>query len=162
MTVSTSGLVPEIGRLGDDFGGNVGLAISLHAADDETRTRLMPINKKYPLAKLLDALRAYPLPRRRRITIEHRNVRVRPAQEKPVDAGEEKEVEHVAQRGTPSRQSDHAPSFADHFRRRTRLRNARQQIAPRGLFHCRGSDSQERRDIPNNCVAAGFSPLRAA
>jgi 23S rRNA (adenine2503-C2)-methyltransferase len=71
VTVSTSGLVPEIARLGEDFAGNVGLAISLHAADDETRTRLMPINKKYPLAKLMDGLRAYPLPRRRRITIEY-------------------------------------------------------------------------------------------
>ncbi len=71
VTVSTSGLVPEIARLGEDFGGNVGLAISLHAADDETRSRLMPINRKYPLARLMDALRAYPLPRRRRITIEY-------------------------------------------------------------------------------------------
>jgi 23S rRNA (adenine2503-C2)-methyltransferase len=71
ITVSTSGLVPEIARLGADFGGKIGLAISLHAADDETRSRLMPINKKYPLAVLMDALRAYPLPPRRRITIEY-------------------------------------------------------------------------------------------
>jgi len=71
VTVSTSGLVPEIARLGVDFGGNIGLAISLHAADDETRSRLMPINRKYPLPVLMDALRAYPLPRRRRITIEY-------------------------------------------------------------------------------------------
>jgi 23S rRNA (adenine2503-C2)-methyltransferase len=71
ITVSTSGLVPEIARLGADFGGSVGLAVSLHAADDETRSRLMPINKKYPLASLMNALRAYPLPRRRRITIEY-------------------------------------------------------------------------------------------
>ena len=71
ITVSTSGLVPEIARLGADFGGSIGLAISLHAADDETRSRLMPINKKYPLKTLLDGLRAYPLPRRRRITIEY-------------------------------------------------------------------------------------------
>ena len=71
ITVSTSGLVPEIARLGEDFKGNIGLAISLHAADDETRSRLMPINKKYPLAVLMDALRKYPLPRRRRITIEY-------------------------------------------------------------------------------------------
>jgi len=71
ITVSTSGLVPEIARLGADFGGRIGLAISLHAADDETRTRLMPINKKYPLATLMAALRAYPLPARRRITIEY-------------------------------------------------------------------------------------------
>jgi 23S rRNA (adenine2503-C2)-methyltransferase len=71
VTVSTSGLIPEIARLGEDFAGNIGLAISLHAADDEARTRLMPINKKYPLAKLMEALRRYPLPRRRRITIEY-------------------------------------------------------------------------------------------
>jgi len=71
ITVSTSGLVPEIARLGADFGGRIGLAISLHAADDETRTRLMPINKKYPLPVLMEALRAYPLPARRRITIEY-------------------------------------------------------------------------------------------
>jgi 23S rRNA (adenine2503-C2)-methyltransferase len=71
ITVSTSGLVPEIARLGADFGGRIGLAISLHAADDETRTRLMPINKKYPLPVLVEALRAYPLPARRRITIEY-------------------------------------------------------------------------------------------
>jgi 23S rRNA (adenine2503-C2)-methyltransferase len=71
ITVSTSGLVPEIARLGADFGGNLGLAISLHAADDETRSRLMPINRKYPLGVLMEALRAYPLPRRRRITIEY-------------------------------------------------------------------------------------------
>jgi len=71
VTVSTSGLVPEIARLGQDFGGQIGLAISLHAADDETRGRLMPINKKYPLKALMEGLRAYPLPRRRRITIEY-------------------------------------------------------------------------------------------
>jgi 23S rRNA (adenine2503-C2)-methyltransferase len=71
VTVSTSGLVPEIARLGAEFCGNIGLAISLHAADDETRSRLMPINKRYPLAALMAALRAYPLPRRRRITIEY-------------------------------------------------------------------------------------------
>ena len=71
VTVSTSGLVPEIERLGKDFNGQIGLAISLHAADDETRSRLMPINRKYPLAELMAALRAYPLPRRRRITIEY-------------------------------------------------------------------------------------------
>ena len=71
VTVSTSGLVPEIARLGADFGGQIALAISLHAADDETRSALMPINRKYPLAELMAALRAYPLPKRRRITIEY-------------------------------------------------------------------------------------------
>ena len=71
VTVSTSGLVPEIARLGADFGGQIGLAVSLHATDDETRSRLMPINRRYPIATLLGALRAYPLPKRRRITIEY-------------------------------------------------------------------------------------------
>jgi len=71
VTVSTSGLVPEIRRLGADFEGKIGLAISLHAADDATRSALMPINKKYPLDVLLAALRDYPLPPRRRITIEY-------------------------------------------------------------------------------------------
>jgi 23S rRNA (adenine2503-C2)-methyltransferase len=71
VTVSTSGLVPEIERLGQDFQGEVALAVSLHAPDDETRTRIMPVNKKYPLGELMPALRRYPLARRRRITIEY-------------------------------------------------------------------------------------------
>lgn len=71
ITVSTSGLVPEIERLGREFGGQIGLAVSLHAADDVTRTALMPVNRKYPLGELMAALRAYPLPKRRRIFIEY-------------------------------------------------------------------------------------------
>lgn len=71
ITVSTSGLVPEIDRLGACFGGRVSLAISLHQAGDTARSRLMPINNKYPLAELMAALRRYPLPRGRRITIEY-------------------------------------------------------------------------------------------
>ncbi|AKF06711.1 23S rRNA (adenine(2503)-C(2))-methyltransferase RlmN [Sandaracinus amylolyticus] len=71
VTVSTSGLVPEIDRLGTEFGGQVQLAISLHATSDERRSEVMPINKKYPLAELLAALKRYPLPKRRRITIEY-------------------------------------------------------------------------------------------
>jgi len=43
----------------------------LHAPDDDTRSRIIPMNQRYPVAKLLSALRAYPLPRRRRITIEY-------------------------------------------------------------------------------------------
>lgn len=71
ITVSTSGLIPEILRLGEDFKGNIGLAVSLHAVNDERRSALMPINRKYPIAELMKALRKYPLPRRRRITIEY-------------------------------------------------------------------------------------------
>ncbi len=75
LTVSTSGLVPEIDRLARDFSGQVQLAVSLHAADTDTRTRLMPVNKKYPLSELLAAVRRYPVPRRRRLTIEYTLVR---------------------------------------------------------------------------------------
>jgi 23S rRNA (adenine2503-C2)-methyltransferase len=71
VTVSTSGLIPEIDRLGEDFGGQVQLAVSLHAVTDEKRSSIMPINKKYPLAELLLAMKRYPLPKRRRITIEY-------------------------------------------------------------------------------------------
>ncbi len=71
VTVSTSGLVPEIDRLGRDFGGQVQLAISLHSPDDSKRSEIMPINRKYPLAELVESLRRYPLPKRRRITIEY-------------------------------------------------------------------------------------------
>ena len=71
LTVSTVGLPSGIQKLGDDFAGKVGLAVSLHAPDDETRSRIIPMNERYPVAKLLSALKAYPLPRRRRITIEY-------------------------------------------------------------------------------------------
>ena len=71
VTVSTSGLVPEIERLGADFGGEIALAVSLHAPDDETRSRIMPVNKRHPLGELMPVLRRYPLARRRRITIEY-------------------------------------------------------------------------------------------
>jgi 23S rRNA (adenine2503-C2)-methyltransferase len=71
ITISTSGLVPEIDRLGAEFGGKVGLAISLHQADDDKRSALMPINQRYPLGELILALRRYPLDRRRRITVEY-------------------------------------------------------------------------------------------
>jgi 23S rRNA (adenine2503-C2)-methyltransferase len=71
ITVSTVGLVPGIARLGSDFGGKVGLAVSLHAPDDATRDRIIPMNRRYPVTELIAALRAYPLPKRRRITIEY-------------------------------------------------------------------------------------------
>lgn len=71
ITVSTVGLVPGIKKLGEDFGGKIGLAVSLHAPDDETRDRIMPMNKRYPIKELMKALREYPMPPRRRLTIEY-------------------------------------------------------------------------------------------
>jgi 23S rRNA (adenine2503-C2)-methyltransferase len=70
ITLSTSGVVPEIGRWGAEAGTM--LAISLHATSDALRDRLVPINRKYPIAELLAACRAYPgLSNARRITFEY-------------------------------------------------------------------------------------------
>ncbi len=70
ITLSTSGVVPEIYRTGEEIG--VMLAISLHAVRDELRDLLVPINKKYPLKELIEACRAYPgLSNARRITFEY-------------------------------------------------------------------------------------------
>jgi 23S rRNA (adenine2503-C2)-methyltransferase len=70
ITLSTSGVVPMIPRAGEEIG--VMLAISLHAVRDELRDVLVPLNKKYPIADLLAACRAYPgLSNARRITFEY-------------------------------------------------------------------------------------------
>lgn len=69
LTVSTSGLAPRIIEFGKIV--RIKLAISLNAVTDETRSLIMPINTKYPLGELIEALRHYPLPKRDRITIEY-------------------------------------------------------------------------------------------
>ncbi len=70
ITLSTSGIVPEIGRWGAEAGTM--LAISLHATNDALRDGLVPINRKYPIAELLEACRNYPgLSNARRITFEY-------------------------------------------------------------------------------------------
>ncbi|QFU15078.1 23S rRNA (adenine(2503)-C(2))-methyltransferase RlmN [Microvirga thermotolerans] len=70
ITVSTSGVVPQMERLGAE--ANTMLAISLHAVRDDLRDVLVPINRKYDIAQLLDACRAYPgLSNARRITFEY-------------------------------------------------------------------------------------------
>lgn len=70
ITLSTSGVVPEIYRTGEEIG--VMLAISLHAVRDDLRDMLVPINKKYPLEELIKACRAYPgLSNAKRITFEY-------------------------------------------------------------------------------------------
>ncbi|HZX85830.1 MAG TPA: 23S rRNA (adenine(2503)-C(2))-methyltransferase RlmN [Reyranella sp.] len=83
ITVSTSGVVPEIERLGRDVGPM--LAISLHAVRDELRDELVPINKKYPLKMLLDACRNYPAASNaKRITFEY--VMLKGVNDSPADA----------------------------------------------------------------------------
>lgn len=70
VTISTAGVVPKILELPGKAPA-VNLAVSLNAATDELRNRLMPINRTYPLQSLIHACRRYPLPRRRRITFEY-------------------------------------------------------------------------------------------
>ncbi|MEM8571200.1 MAG: 23S rRNA (adenine(2503)-C(2))-methyltransferase RlmN [Pseudomonadota bacterium] len=70
VTLSTSGIVPEIERVGREIGCL--LAISFHATTDQTRNTLVPINKKYDISALLDACRSYPrLSNSERITFEY-------------------------------------------------------------------------------------------
>ena len=69
ITVSTAGLVPQLEALGRDT--QISLAISLNAADNDTRSQLMPINRRYPIETLLEACRRYPLRRNERMTFEY-------------------------------------------------------------------------------------------
>ncbi|MGQ0742015.1 MAG: 23S rRNA (adenine(2503)-C(2))-methyltransferase RlmN [Alphaproteobacteria bacterium] len=83
ITLSTAGVAPMIRKAGEEIGSM--LAISLHAARDELRNQLVPLNKKYPIEELLDACRAYPgLSNARRITFEY--VMLKDVNDSPADA----------------------------------------------------------------------------
>ena len=85
ITLSTSGVVPYIEPTGREIG--VMLAVSLHAVRDDLRDMLVPINKKYPLAELLQAVRTYPgLSNARRVTFEY--VMLRDINDSDADARE--------------------------------------------------------------------------
>jgi len=85
VTLSTSGVVPMMHRAGEEIGCM--LAISLHAVRDDLRDELVPINRKYPLAELLEACRAYPgVSNARRITFEY--VMLKGVNDTPADAKE--------------------------------------------------------------------------
>jgi 23S rRNA (adenine2503-C2)-methyltransferase len=85
ITLSTSGVVPMIEKAGAEIG--VMLAISLHAVRDELRDVLVPLNRKYPIAELIAACRAYPgLSNARRITFEY--VMLKGVNDQPADARE--------------------------------------------------------------------------
>ena len=85
ITLSTSGVAPMMARCGEELGVN--LAVSLHACTDELRDELVPINRKYPLAELLKACRAYPgANNARRITFEY--VMLKDVNDSPADARE--------------------------------------------------------------------------
>ncbi|MCP3959221.1 MAG: 23S rRNA (adenine(2503)-C(2))-methyltransferase RlmN [bacterium] len=83
ITVSTAGVIPGIEELAG-WRKRPRLAISLHAPDDDRRSRIMPINRRYPLADLLAALRRYPLDRRERLTFEY--LLIRDFNDAPADA----------------------------------------------------------------------------
>jgi len=83
ITLSTAGVAPMIERCGAELGVN--LAISLHAVEDDLRDEIMPINRKYPLAQLLEACRLYPrASNARRITFEY--VMLKGVNDSPADA----------------------------------------------------------------------------
>ncbi|HLZ65017.1 MAG TPA: 23S rRNA (adenine(2503)-C(2))-methyltransferase RlmN [Aliidongia sp.] len=85
ITLSTAGVVPMIRQCGEELGVN--LAISLHAVTDELRDVIVPINKKYPIAELLDACRTYPgSSNARRITFEY--VMLKDVNDSPAEARE--------------------------------------------------------------------------
>jgi 23S rRNA (adenine2503-C2)-methyltransferase len=85
ITLSTSGVVPMIARAGAEIGSM--LAISLHAVRDDLRNELVPLNKKYPIAQLLDACRTYPgVSNARRITFEY--VMLKGVNDSPAEARE--------------------------------------------------------------------------
>jgi 23S rRNA (adenine2503-C2)-methyltransferase len=83
ITVSTVGLVPQMRALGAAM-PDITLAVSLHAPSDVVRGRIMPINRKYPLAHVLDACRDFPLKSRARITFEY--VMLAGVNDRPQDA----------------------------------------------------------------------------
>ncbi len=82
ITLSTCGIAPMIEQLGKDI--CINLAISLNAADNPTRSALMPINKTYPIERLLAACRNYPMPGRRMLTFEY--ILIAGVNSKPEDA----------------------------------------------------------------------------
>jgi 23S rRNA (adenine2503-C2)-methyltransferase len=85
ITLSTAGVVPAIRRCGAEIGVN--LAVSLHAVRDDIRDRLVPLNRKYPIAELLDACRTYPgASNARRITFEY--VMLKGVNDSPAEARE--------------------------------------------------------------------------
>ncbi|MBA4284808.1 MAG: 23S rRNA (adenine(2503)-C(2))-methyltransferase RlmN [Xanthomonadaceae bacterium] len=86
VTVSTSGLVPFIDRLGGDV--DTALAISLHAPNDQLRDQLVPINKKYPIAELMDACRRYLAGKDRKAHIVYEYVMLEGVNDQPEHARE--------------------------------------------------------------------------
>lgn len=96
ITVSTSGLVPQIRRFTNE-GTQIGLAISLNATNDEVRSRIMPVNRRYPINEVLMACKEWALAVKRRLTVEY--ILMKDLNDSPVDAKQLKKLLH----GIPSK-----------------------------------------------------------
>jgi len=96
VTVSTCGWVPGILRMAAE-GLDINLAVSLNATDDLTRSRIMPVNRKYPIGVLMDAVSRFPLRSRKRITFEY--VLIEGVNDTPEDVGRLK----VLLKGVPAK-----------------------------------------------------------
>lgn len=83
ITVSTLGYIPNLMKLGELF-PNLSLAVSLNAVDNETRNSIIPLNKKYPIEKLVETLKRYPMKPRKLVTIEY--VLIQELNDSPDDA----------------------------------------------------------------------------
>lgn len=130
ISVSTAGIAPKIESFGRDF-PQVNLALSLHAAEDRLRARLVPLNKAYPLARLAQALKVYLVLSSRKVFLEY--VLLRGDNDRPADA--ERLIEYVKSIGprerlhvnlivfnptdTPHEPSSEAEAWAFHARLRS-------------------------------------------
>jgi 23S rRNA (adenine2503-C2)-methyltransferase len=101
VTLSTAGMVPMIDRLGEQ--SDVSLAVSLHAANDELRTELVPLNRKYPIAELMAACERYVL-RKPRASITFEYTLMKGVNDQPV---------HARQLARLMRQFDNAVQMKD-------------------------------------------------
>ncbi len=75
ITISTSGLVPQMLRLAQEFHGRINLAVSLHAPNDMLRHKLVPVAKRYPIADLMQAIQRYTQSSQQRVTLEYTLIR---------------------------------------------------------------------------------------
>lgn len=90
ITVSTAGIADQLQQLGEKTGVN--LAISLHAADNELRNRIMPINKQFPLEVLMEAIQNYPAHKRKKTVLEY--ILLKDINDSPLDAKRLAKITH--------------------------------------------------------------------
>lgn len=129
VTISTSGLIPEINRLGQDL--PVRLAISLHSANESKRSAMMPVNRKYPLAELKKALLNYPAPKKYGITFEY--VMIQGKNDTPNDAKELVRFLHGLKAKVNLIPVNHFPGIAMSASDAASLRTFQSYLSDRGI-----------------------------